>query len=203
MRKGAARQQARQWPRTKMPPPTTMSGKAIPSQEGWNTEVTFTDSGVVNALGAGDSVANNVATGNTLYPLQIDFPRLPTVFGNTLNGNGHDTVLVHGGGPLTHDATMLRYPGVPWRVTQQVEVDSDAVLTLAPRDTVAFDDFAGFIVGSSAPAALRAVSTGGPVLLTATPGHTAWHGVIFSQLSQEDTLVNVIVEKYKALKLSS
>jgi YVTN family beta-propeller protein len=155
----------------------------------------FTDSGGSGASAPGDSIASNVATGNALYPLQIDVRRLPVLFANSFAGNGRDTLLLSGGASLSHSAALVKMAGVPWRVTQLVQIDSGAVLTLAPRDTIAFDSLAGFVVGDSAPAALRAVSSGGPVLLTPAAGNTHWFGLQFQQLSQPDTLMNVVIEK--------
>jgi len=154
----------------------------------------FTDSAQSGSFAPGDSIANNVATGNAAYPLQIDPARLPVLFGNAFAGNGRDTMLLTGG-TLSHNATLIKVAGVPWRVNNLVQLDSGAVLTIAARDTIAFDSLASLTVGDSTPAALRAISTGGPVLLTPASGNTHWLGLRFEQLSQPDTLMNVVIEK--------
>ncbi|HET9708689.1 MAG TPA: invasin domain 3-containing protein [Gemmatimonadales bacterium] len=144
----------------------------------------FTDSAGANPLGPGDSLANNVATGNTLYPLQLEIPRVPMLHTNTFTGNGRDTLLLQGG-TITFKDTLPHFAGAPWRVTRTIiQIDSGGVLTLAAGDTLAFDSTSGITVGSNAAsAALAAVGTAPlPILLTSsyTPGGIrprGWAGV--------------------------
>ncbi|HTH64466.1 MAG TPA: invasin domain 3-containing protein [Gemmatimonadales bacterium] len=129
----------------------------------------FTDNFGTSAVAPGDSVAGNVATGNTLYPLQLDMPRLPVLFAsNAFTGNGRDTVLLHAG-PVTFTGTLPRFAGVPWRVSAgTIDIDSGGALTIAAGNTLAFDSLAGIIVGSNnATGALAAVGTSpAPILMT-------------------------------------
>ncbi|MGE5142401.1 MAG: hypothetical protein ACM3OA_03090, partial [Acidobacteriota bacterium] len=129
----------------------------------------FTDNFSTSAVAPGDSVSGNVATGNALYPLQLDMQRLPVLqANNTLNGNGRDTALLIAG-PLTRNATLPTFSGVPWRVTAgTIDIDSGGVLTIAAGNTLAFDSLSGIIVGSNnATGALTAAGTSpAPILMT-------------------------------------
>ncbi len=128
----------------------------------------FTDAGV-SAVAPGDSVAGNVATGNTLYPLSLDIRRLPVLFPNSFTGNGRDTLLVDGH-RVTFTDTLPHFAGLPWRVTHgPIQIDSGGSLTLAAGDTLAFDPQLGIVVGASGTGVLAAPGTAGaPILLTAS-----------------------------------
>lgn len=150
----------------------------------------FTDNNSVSAIAAGDSVSGNVATGNTLYPLDVELPRLPVLLANnTLSGNVRDTAVLAGNHQLTRNATLPHFPGVPWRARGIIQIDSGAVLTLAAGDTVAFDSLAGILVGSTATGALAAAGTApAPILLTTsfTPGGAnpfGWGGINWRNLA--------------------
>jgi YVTN family beta-propeller protein len=139
----------------------------------------FTDNFGQSNVASGDSVAGNVATGNTLYPLQLDMQRLPVLqANNTFNGNVRDTALLIAG-PVTLNGTLPRFSGVSWRVTAgPIQIDSGAVLTLAAGDTLAFDDFSQIVIGGKAPGALAADGTTGQILLTSSTGHQpGWLGI--------------------------
>ena len=124
-----------------------------------------------------DSVAGNVATANTLYPLELDVAWLPVLHGNAFTGNTRDTLLL-GGGVVTFNDTLPRFPGLPWRVRGTIRIDAGGVLTLAPADTLAFDSLAGIIVGDQSPGALAADGSTGRILLTASSAFPqGWFGI--------------------------
>lgn len=148
----------------------------------------FADAGV-SAVAPGDSVASNVATGNTLYPLSLDIRRLPVLYPNSFTGNGRDTLLVDGH-QITFTDTLPHFAGLPWRVTHgPIQIDSGGALTLAAGDTLAFDVQLGIVVGASGTGVLAAPGTSGsPILLTTSfvpsgPNPFGWGGIEWRQPS--------------------
>ena len=155
----------------------------------------FSDSGGVGSFTASDSVADNVATANTLYPLELDVEWLPVLHGNTFTGNGRDTLLLDGGA-VTFNDTLPRFPGLPWRVRSTIRIDAGAVLTLAPADTLAFDSLAGIIVGDQSPGALAADGATGRILLTASgPLPQGWHGIDWHLMGTGNVFRHVDVDR--------
>ena len=142
-----------------------------------------------------DSFARDVFSPGNVYPAEQLIGTQPMFRAGgpiTNSGNLRDTILIDGGTLTASGALGSRT--FPFRVRKSIAVDSGAVLTI--NGTVVFDDSASIVVGSSAAAALRAPATSkSPILLTATPGHLGWFGLVFQNLSQPDTLSNVVVEK--------
>lgn len=147
-----------------------------------------------------DSLAGNVATGNVTYPLELDIRALPVLRGNAFTGNGRDTLLLRGGTFSAND-TLPKFAGLPWRVAESFNIDSGGALTLAPGDTLVFDDSTGIVVGffGGLDGGLRAVSSSlEPILLTANPGGAnRWFGIQFGNVTANGftMLQNVVVEK--------
>lgn len=143
--------------------------------------------------GAGSSIAGNALIGNG-YPAEFWAGALPALGVNTAGGNVRDTLLLDGG-TVTGAASLPAVPGVPWRVTGAVGVDSGGALRVVQGQTVFFDDTASVTVGVSATGAFDAVGTGAqPIVFTATPGHASWRGLFFSSQWRADTLRNVLIE---------
>ncbi len=147
--------------------------------------------------GAGDSIAGVQTTGN-FYPAYTLPMGLPAFAANDFTGNQRDTLLLTGG-VLSVPATLPHYPGAPWRVSGDVLIDGGALTVAA--DTVVFDDSVEVVVGGQQPGGLRAVgATPWRKLFTATPGHPAWWGILYQNVTPVGaaaftTLHNVIVEK--------
>jgi YVTN family beta-propeller protein len=131
---------------------------------------------------AADTISGNVLSGNG-YPLSLAAGALPGLGANAVGTNVRDTLLITGG-RLTANATLPYVPGSVWRALGTTTVDSGAILTIAARDTVAFDTSAGIVVGAQAPAALAADGAGGMILFTASaPLPWGWEGIEWRLMS--------------------
>jgi YVTN family beta-propeller protein len=143
----------------------------------------------------GDSIVRNVITLGNGYPLGIEVGSLPGLGANTYGLNTRDTLLLLGG-TLTVPATLPHVAGVPWRIVTNIDIDGGALNVVA--DTVFIDDSTEIRVGGQQPGGLRIVgATPWRKLLTATPGHAAWWGILYQNIAGGSftTLDNVIVEK--------
>jgi YVTN family beta-propeller protein len=138
-----------------------------------------------------DDISGNTLVGNH-YAVDVVADVLPKVPANTLSGNVTDTLLLHGGTvPVTQTLPQL---GFRWRVTQAVVVDSGAVFSVLPGDTVTFDPAGSLTIGGAIPSALNAAGTvGAPIVFTVTPGQDHWLGLEFANLSGS-TVSHVLVE---------
>ncbi|HEY3280284.1 MAG TPA: hypothetical protein VGJ83_07205 [Gemmatimonadales bacterium] len=146
----------------------------------------------VRRFNPADQISGNTLTGN-LYALDIPADVLPGLLTNSLTGNNKDTLLLHGGTLAVSDT--LPQLGSRWRVTQNVTVDSGAVLSVLPGDTVTFDFNVRLKIGGDVPSALNAVGTSGSPIVFTGPTGLFWGGLEFANLSGAGGVSHLIVER--------
>lgn len=133
-------------------------------------------------------------TGNTIsgcggYGLEVDAPYVGSIgTGNSLAGNVLGGVKV-AGGSVTRSGLWHRLDA-PYVVSGVVEVGSDVVpqLVFEAGVTVRFEAGAGLAVGRSAPAVLRAVSTGDSITFRGVADSAgAWGGITLGRFAQNSS----------------
>lgn len=114
---------------------------------------------------ASDSISGNTFPG-TQYALSMTAAGLRALQANGITTAASDTLLLTGG-LLTANATLPTFPGYVWHATAMTNIDSSAILTISPGDTIAFDSLAGILVGSNSDGGLAALGTApAPILFT-------------------------------------
>jgi YVTN family beta-propeller protein len=114
---------------------------------------------------ASDSISGNTFPG-TQYALSMTAAGLRALQANGITTAASDTLLLTGG-LLTANATLPTFAGYVWHATAMTNIDSSAILTISPGDTIAFDSIAGILVGSNSDGGLAALGTApAPILFT-------------------------------------
>ena len=141
---------------------------------------------------------NNTITGSTLYAVHIGAEKVPTLgAGNTLTGNTKNGIEVFSS-QVQASGTWLNH-GVPYVVTDDVAIDENAVVTIAPGTTIALDPDVEFYVGYAGPGGLIADGTTGQITFTSsvsTPSAGDWRQLSFygQSMSAQCQLINCKVE---------
>jgi hypothetical protein len=141
---------------------------------------------------------NNTITGSTLYAVHIGAENVPTLgAGNTLTGNTKNGIEVFSS-QVQATGTWLNH-GVPYVVTDDVAIDENAVVTIAPGTTIALDPDVEFYVGYAGPGGLIADGTTGQITFTSsvsTPSAGDWRQLSFygQSMSAQCQLINCKVE---------
>ena len=144
---------------------------------------------------ASDSISGNTFPG-TQYALSMTAAGLRALQANGITTAASDTLLLTGG-LLTASATLPTFPGYVWHATAMTNIDSSAILTISPGDTIAFDSIAGILVGSNSDGALAALGTApAPILLTTSAGPPSrWLGLEWRKPAAGGAFTFVTVER--------
>ena len=174
-----------------------MEYSARPAVTCYSAPVTMTGCQVSGCAGSGivlrgcgfRSFTGNTVSGCGSYGLEVDAPWVGSIgTGNSLAGNARGGVRV-AGGSVTRSSVWRRLDA-PYVVSGVVEVGSDVVPQLAfeAGATVRFEDGAGLGVGRSAPAVLRAVSTGDSITFRGVADSAgAWGGITLGRFAQNSS----------------
>ena len=110
---------------------------------------------------------NNTITGCTKYPIHISTENIPTLgAGNTLTGNTKNGIEVSNQS-VQNSGTWLNH-GVPYVITDDVAIDHNATVTIAPGSTIELDPQVEFYVGYAGPGGLIADGTAGQITFTSS-----------------------------------
>jgi hypothetical protein len=124
---------------------------------------------------------NNTVTGCTKYAVHISTEHIPTLgTGNTLTGNTKNGIEVSNQS-VQNSGTWLNH-GVPYVITDDVAIDNNATVTIAPGTTIALDPACEFYVGYASPGGLIADGTSSPITFTSsvsTPAPGDWARLSF------------------------
>jgi hypothetical protein len=152
----------------------------------------------VSYAGYFSDFTNNTITSCTKYAVHVGAANVPTLgAGNTLTGNTKNGIEVFHSA-VTTSGTWLNH-GVPYVVTDDVVIDQNAVLTISPGCTVAFDPQVEFYVGYSSPGGIIADGTAGQITFTSSvnpPSAGDWTGLSFygNSINSQCKLINCKVE---------
>ncbi len=135
----------------------------------------------LSSSGSFGDFTNNTIAGCTRYAVHIPAKNVPTLgVGNTLTGNAKNGIEVDGS-VIRSSGTWLNH-GVPYVVTDDVAIDSNATVTIAAGCTIALDPNVEFYVGYASPGGLIADGTEGQITFTSSidpPGPGDWSELSF------------------------
>ena len=158
---------------------------ATPSLTG-NTIQNNSDAGLELVAVAAPTLDNNTIVNNA-YPLRLDpNTAVPTLAGNSLNGNTTDVIGVNGGTMSISRTWAMEL--FPYRVLAHLTIANDTTLTIDPGVDVQFSSYQGLFVQGT----LQAVGTStAPINFIShkeTPVASDWAGIFFDSDSDASQL---------------
>lgn len=143
--------------------------------------------------------AHNTVTQNAGYPVLMYANEVGFLdASNDFSGNdaGYDFVRFSGGYVDVQTQTWQKL-NVPYRVLNEVDIDANQVLSIAPGTTLVFEQDAA-LWAYGANSALKAIGTAAePITFTAAqPNKGYWYGLVFNDTNSFDNVLHYVIVEY-------